>query len=216
VYARTAEQDRRTQAQALAEQLYRERYDHLLRIAAKHAANREDAEEALQFSFSALIEKYDPAGGSPPLGWLTLTLQRRCWALYREAHLDRSAGQEATPDSAGRSFAAESIPSGDTGPEQLIELVEDARTRLAALKPAERRTLSLIAAGFSYQEVGQITGFSYTKTNRSLSEGRARLRELPREEAPRHSTRTAPYGRAVVWPQPRSDFACERCSCSCA
>ncbi len=183
MYASSAEQDRRAKVQALAEQLYRERYDYLLRIALRNAANREDASEALQFSFAALIEKYDPAAGSPPLAWVTLVLQRRCWALRRESHLDRRAGQEATPESAGRSFAAESIPSGDTGPEQLIELIDDAQTRLAALKLAERRALSLIAAGYSYAEVGQITGFSYTKTNRCVAEGRARLRELRDNDA---------------------------------
>ena len=147
----------------------------------KHAANREDAEEAVQFSLSALIDKYDPAGGSPPLAWVTLVLQRRCWALHREFHLDRRAGQEAAPDSAGRSFAAESIPSGDTGPEQLIELVEDARTRLAALKPAERRALSLIAAGFSYAEIGEMNEWTFTKVNRCIAEGRAALRSGQRD-----------------------------------
>ena len=116
MYASTAEQQRRNQVQALAEQLYRERNDYLLRIAVKHAANREDAEDAVQFSLSALIDKYDPTAGSPPLAWLTLTLERYCWALRRRAHLERSAGQEAAPDSAGLSFAAESIPSGDTAP----------------------------------------------------------------------------------------------------
>ena len=54
----------------------------------------------------------------------------------------------------------------------------EASERLAALKPAERWALGLIAAGYSYQEVGQITGWSYTKINRSAAEGRARLREL--------------------------------------
>ena len=66
MYAGTAEQQRRNQVQALAEQLYRDRYDYLLRIATRNAANREDAEEAVQFSLSALIDKYDPAGGSRP------------------------------------------------------------------------------------------------------------------------------------------------------
>ena len=176
MHTRTEEQRRRNQVQELAEQLYRERYDYLLRIAIKHAANREDAEDAVQFSLSALIEKYDPTGGSPPLGWLTLTLERYCWATRRHMHLDRSAGQETAPDSAGRSFATESLSSGDTGPEQLIELVEDARTRLAALKPTERRALGLIAAGFSYREVCDIADWSYTKTNRCATEGRAALR----------------------------------------
>ena len=142
----------------------------------RNAANREDAEEAVQFSLSALIDKYNPAAGSPPLAWVTLVLQRRCWALHREAHVDCGARQEAAPDSAGRSFAAESIPCGDTGPEQLVELIEDARTRLAALKPAERRALGLIAAGYSYAEIGAMNEWTYTKTNRCLSEGRAALR----------------------------------------
>ncbi len=90
-------------------------------------------------------------------------------------------GQEAAPDSAGRSFTAESIPSGDTGPEQLIELVEDARTRLAALKPAERRALSLIAAGFSYAEIGAMNEWTFTKVNRCIAEGRAALRSGQRD-----------------------------------
>ncbi len=47
----TEEQRRREQVQALAEQLYRERYHYLLRTAVKHAANREDASEAVQFAF---------------------------------------------------------------------------------------------------------------------------------------------------------------------
>jgi len=119
----------------------------------------------------------DPNGGSRPLGWLTLTLERRSWEARRRVHLDRSAGQEAVPDLTGRSFVAGSIPSADAGPERLIEPVEDARTRLAALKPAERRTLGLLAAGYSYREVGQITGFSFTKINRCAVEGRERLRE---------------------------------------
>ena len=71
MYANTEDQARLAKVQVLAEQLYRERYDYLMRIAVKHAANREDAEEAVQFSFSSLIEKFNPASGSPPLGWLT-------------------------------------------------------------------------------------------------------------------------------------------------
>ncbi len=128
MYASTAEQQRRTKVQALAEQLYRERYDSLLRIAVRHAANREDAEDAVQFSLFALIDKYDPAPRPWPGSHFmptsalcrprhnTLVLQRRCWALRREAHLYRRASQEAAPNSAGRSFAAESIPCGDAGP----------------------------------------------------------------------------------------------------
>lgn len=176
MYASTAEQRSRERVQALAEKLYRERYPYLLRIATKNAANPDDAAEAVNEAFASFIRAYDPDGPAPALPWLVLTIKRDCWARYRGQHLGRRTGQEGGPDSEGRSFSAESILSGDTGPEQLVERIEEARTQLAELKPAERRALSLIAAGYSYREVGQITGFSYTKTNRCAAEGRAALR----------------------------------------
>ncbi len=176
MYASSAEQRRDVRVQALADRLYREHYPRLLRIAVSNAANRTDAEEAVQFAFLAFLQKFDPDCKAPPLAWLTTTLKRECWAAYRRQQLDRSAGQETATDSEDRGFSAESIPSGDTGPEQLLERIEEARAKLAALKPAERRTLSLIGAGYSYREVGQITGFSYTKINRCAAEGRAALR----------------------------------------
>jgi DNA-directed RNA polymerase specialized sigma24 family protein len=50
------------------------------------------------------------------------------------------------------------------------------RSRLAALKRDERRALSLLAAGYSYREIGQLTDWAYTKVNRYIAEGRAALR----------------------------------------
>jgi leucyl-tRNA synthetase len=44
MYASTAEQQRRTEAQALAEQLYRDHHGRLLGIARANAANEADAE----------------------------------------------------------------------------------------------------------------------------------------------------------------------------
>jgi DNA-directed RNA polymerase specialized sigma24 family protein len=65
----------------------------------------------------------------------------------------------------------------EPGTEQRVARIGEARVRLAALKPDERRALGLIAAGYSYKEVGAITAWSYTKVNCCASEGRARLRD---------------------------------------
>ena len=46
------------------------------------------------------------------------------------------------------------------------------------MKPQELRALSLLAEGYSYREIGEITGFSQTKINRCLAEGRERFRSL--------------------------------------
>ena len=47
---------------------------------------------------------------------------------------------------------------------------EDARVRLAQLKPDERTALTLKAAGFSYAEIGERRDWTYSKVNRSLAE----------------------------------------------
>ena len=179
MYARSVEQQRRNKVQTLAEQLYRERYHYLLRIAVKKAANHDDAEEAVQFSFAAFIEKFDSDSGSPPLGWLTLTVKRRCWVSDHRARLDRSAGQEVDADSDRPGFCIADIPSEAAGINETLEQAEwivDARVRLASLKPAERRALVLIAAGYSYTEIAEMNQWTLTKVNRSAAEGRARLR----------------------------------------
>ena len=49
---------------------------------------------------------------------------------------------------------------------------------LHRLKPDERRALVLRAEGYSYAEISELNGWTYTKTNRCLAEGRARLRQL--------------------------------------
>ena len=46
------------------------------------------------------------------------------------------------------------------------------------MKPAELRALGLLAEGYSYVEIGERTGWSQTKINRLLAEGRARFRIL--------------------------------------
>ena len=66
-------------------------------------------------------------------------------------------------------------------PAALPEVRERARQaagRLAALKPQERRTIGLQAAGCPYAEIQAITGWTYTKLNRCLTEGRAALSKL--------------------------------------
>ncbi len=171
----STEQRSRERVQVLADQLYQERYQYLVRIARRNGAITDaDAEEAVGFALLSFIEKYDPASGSPPLGWATLTVQRACWAAADRRGLARRVSQGVAP-----SFSVPQIVDNGVGVEETVERAEyvlEAHERLAELKPAERRVLVLIAAGYSYEEIGQITGFSYTKTNRSAAEGRAALR----------------------------------------
>ena len=59
----------------------------------------------------------------------------------------------------------------------------EAAALLAALKPQERRAIALQAAGCSYAEIQAITGWTYTKVNRCIAEGREALRQRQLEAA---------------------------------
>ncbi len=167
-------------AEALSEGLYNSHRSHLLAIARRNSATEEDAEEALHDAFILFINHFDPAAGSPPLAWLTLTLKRRCWAIYKRQKLHGSYQPRRSDDAVAASpLEARADPS--RLPDELAEIsesIEEVRKQLSQLKPQERTALGLLALGYTYREICDITGWTYTKVNRCLSEGRARLREL--------------------------------------
>jgi RNA polymerase sigma factor (sigma-70 family) len=162
------------QAEAVRRQagaIYAANREHLLSIARRNAACEADAEEAVQEAFVAFIESYDPAGGAPPLAWLTLVAKRKCW---RAKGARRHAVGELLP-------GAEAETGGPLGPPpetegRVVEL-EEARTRLRELKADERTAIGLAAAGYTYGEIAERRGWTRTKVNRCLYEGRGALRE---------------------------------------
>lgn len=179
-----AQASKRRRSEALAVRLYAERRSYLLRIARRNSLSSEDAEDALQEAFLAFIRAFDPDGKAHPLAWLTLTLKRACWELHRREHLDRRAGQELGPGEEGPGVRLDWIHDPTRSPQERAELgaqVGEARGQLAQLKRDERRALGLLAVGYSYAEIGELTGWSHTKINRCIAEGRARLRELRRQ-----------------------------------
>lgn len=168
--ARAAWKARHAHATTLADRLYTEHRTRLLAIARRNSASLEDAEEALQDAFILFIDRFDPDSGAPPLAWLTLTLKRRCWALYRHQRLRAAVRREG---------GAEGLPDRNRLPDELAEVTETVtrvRQQLSALKPAEREALGLLAFGYSYREISELTGWTYTKVNRCIAEGRSSLR----------------------------------------
>jgi DNA-directed RNA polymerase specialized sigma24 family protein len=107
-----------------------------------------------------------------------LTLKRECQRRQGREKWDRRAGQEREQGEDVPGFVLESISSRATSPEERIAERDDAQRQLARLKPDERTGLGLQAAGFSYKEIAARRGWTYTKTNRCITEGRAALREL--------------------------------------
>jgi DNA-directed RNA polymerase specialized sigma24 family protein len=156
----------------MAGEIYAARRDHLLSVARRNAACEADAEEALQEAFVIFIESYDGTRGAPPLPWLTVVLKRTCW---RAKEARRREVGELLPGA-----EAEAGPLTGRAPEtegHVIEL-EEARARLRGLKSDERTAIGLAAAGYSYGEIAERRGWTRTKVNRCLYEGRIALREV--------------------------------------
>jgi DNA-directed RNA polymerase specialized sigma24 family protein len=107
---------------------------------------------------------------------LTLTLKRECWAKRRRQNKHRTVDIDST--SAGEvDLRKRADPA--RGPGEMVELLDTfatARKQLAHLKPDQQKALSLFALGHSYREIANLTGWTYTKVNRCITEGRAKLR----------------------------------------
>lgn len=142
----------------------------------------DDAEDAFQRAVEILLTKA-PAEAEPDhlAAWMQVVTRREALALRRAR--ERLLGH-AAPDREGAS-RGEVIDRLDTiacerpDPAERLERrerVAGALRLLAGLKPQERRALVLQAQGYSYAEICRICGWTYTKVNRCLAEGRARLR----------------------------------------
>ena len=82
------------------------------------------------------------------------------------------AGPPPRPADPGREDWVAMLPAEVAGPAERAErheAIERSREALATLKPQELRALSLLAEGYSYREIAEITGYSSTKVNRCAS-----------------------------------------------
>lgn len=147
----------------------------LRRTARRFSLCEDDAEDAYQRALEILLVKAPSERPLDLLRWTKTVVKHEALALrrYRERMLGMGFDEVGDP--------VERLASDNAGPDERTEQREsNARTReaLRALKPAELRSLTLLAAGYSYAEIGEMTGYSRTKVNRSLAEGRERFRRL--------------------------------------
>jgi RNA polymerase sigma factor (sigma-70 family) len=144
----------------------------------RHAARRfslceDDAEDAYQRALEILLVKAPSDRPRELIRWMKTVVKHEALAIRRYRERMLGVGDDGMGD------PIERIASGAAGPGERLERgerVARSREALRALKPAELRALTLIAAGYSYAEIGEITGFSQTKINRCLAEGRQRFR----------------------------------------
>lgn len=145
-----------------------------------------DAEDAYQRGIEILLNKAPVADPRQLLPWARTVIKHESLALRRAR--ERSLSQPTERD--GHRFDSEVEDwvdrleaSGPQPDDSLIgrELVHRSREAIAELKPDERKALTQLAEGYSYAEIGSMNGWTYTKVNRCLAEGRERLRAIVRQ-----------------------------------
>ncbi len=159
-----------------AERLLREHGSRLRAIARRNSINADDAEEALQRTLLIAL-RADPGMPGHPLAWATTVLKREAWGIRRERTRriqQPAAGREEEHDQLAQLEAKGPLP--DEAAER-AERVRAFRRAFDSLKPQEREMLLLIGAGLTYEEIEERRGYTHTKINRCIAEGRAALRE---------------------------------------
>lgn len=146
----------------------------LKRHARRYSLCAADAEDAYQRGLEILLTKAPTSERSELRAWLHTVVKHEALALRRQRERSVASG------------SAESLPAGALAgggpdpPEDRAggrERARQAAEALAHLKPAELRCMLLKALGYSYEEIGARTGFTRTKVNRCLAEGRRRFIE---------------------------------------
>jgi DNA-directed RNA polymerase specialized sigma24 family protein len=133
--------------------------------------DRHLAEEAATLAWLILLRRQPER--SPQLGgWLYVTGLHEAWRIRRRQQRDDSL------------FAAPELPDLVGVGRDPVEILRerDQLQLLNQLPPAQRVTLGLFARGYSYREIAQLTGHSYTWVNRHITEGRARIRQLNNDD----------------------------------
>lgn len=149
----------------------------LLRTARRYSLCADDADDALQRSLEILLRKAPSNDPRELVRWTQTVVKREALAVRRERERILSGPTGCGED--GDWVAL--IPADSDGPPERAErreAIARSREALQALKPQELRALALLAEGYSYAEIGEMTGFSRTKINRCLAEGRERFRNL--------------------------------------
>jgi RNA polymerase sigma factor (sigma-70 family) len=167
----------------------------LRRTAQRFSLCEDDAEDALQRALEILLRKAPSEDPRDLVRWTQTVVRHEALAVRRERERILAGPAASAPEPGHEDWTA-LIPSEAAGPAERAERAEAiARSReaLQTLKPQELRALTLLAEGYSYAEIGELTGYSQTKINRALAEGRERFRRfMAGSEAGEHCAEMGP------------------------
>ncbi len=141
----------------------------LLRFARRFSHCADDAHDAYQRALETLVRRMRSDPPEQPLSWIRTVLRHEAVTLRaeRDAHVGRFEAD----------FERHACREAADPAERVVdhERLRHAAEALRRLKPQELTALALRAEGLSYREICTRTGWTYTRTNRAITEGRRAL-----------------------------------------
>jgi RNA polymerase sigma factor (sigma-70 family) len=153
----------RTEIEPAARALVERHSGQLIATARRYSLSAEDAEDAYQRGLEIMLTRAPSLSESELVPWLKTVVKHEAFTIRKQ----RQRGDVVTD----AEFAPGHVPPAHEQAERLerLRLGVEAMSRL---KPQEVRCLLLRAEGYSYKQICDATGFSYTKVNRCITEGR--------------------------------------------
>jgi RNA polymerase sigma factor (sigma-70 family) len=165
----------------------------LMRVAQHWSLCRDDALDAYQRALEIYLRRLDSLDPATEIAWLKVVVKHEALAVRRQrAELLPVEQVDAEPQATEAQRPVDDVLAAR-------ERVRRSAEALRRIKADEAKALVLKGQGLSYREIGESLGWTYTKVNRALTEGRARfLRVYSEIEAGEECERFAPTLAALV------------------
>jgi RNA polymerase sigma factor (sigma-70 family) len=162
--SRAVSRPTRTEVEPAARALVERHSGQLIATARRYSLSAEDAEDAYQRGLEIMLTRPPTSLSEDELvPWLKTVVKHEAFTIRKQ----RQRAELAVEGE----FASGHVPPAHEQAERLerLRLGVEAMSRL---KPQEIRCLLLRAEGYSYKQICDETGWTYTKVNRCISEGR--------------------------------------------
>ena len=149
------------------------------RTARRYSLCADDADDAYQRALEILLMKAPTTDPQQLVRWMHTVTKHEALAVRRNR--ERLLSSSPPGDSGEDTDPVDLLPALGVGPADTAlsrEHIARSSEALHALKPQEVRTLILKAEGYSYAEICKLTGWTFTKVNRCMAEGRKRFLEV--------------------------------------
>ena len=142
-----------------------------MRVARQWSICQDDAYDAFQRGLEIYVRRIRTVAAATEAAWLKVVIRHEALAIRR------ARGETVAPEVDLDSHVATDDRSVE---EQVLgnDRVSRSAEALRGLKPDEARALMLKAHGLSYEEIARRCGWTYTKVNRAITEGRRRFLAL--------------------------------------